>query len=145
MSTILPPTDLIFTSDAAVAPSGYQPGVCNIGPAEIARRRRAGHVGLVATAAAFAVLGILKAPPAARLALALPASAAAAGYLQAHFRFCAGFGAAGVQNFDSVGTTVPVADADARSRDRAQATRIGLASVAVGSTVGILAAIAARR
>ena len=26
----------------------YEPGVCNIGPAEIARRRRAGHVGLLA-------------------------------------------------------------------------------------------------
>ena len=23
----------------------YRPGVCNIGPAEIARRRRSGHVG----------------------------------------------------------------------------------------------------
>jgi hypothetical protein len=27
----------------------YQPGVCNIGPAEIARRRRAGHVGALMT------------------------------------------------------------------------------------------------
>jgi len=29
----------------------YVPGTCNIGPAEIAVRRRAGHVGLAATAA----------------------------------------------------------------------------------------------
>jgi hypothetical protein len=33
-----------------VAGFGYQPGVCNIGPQEIRRRRRAGHVGLVAAA-----------------------------------------------------------------------------------------------
>ena len=45
----------------------YQPGVCNIGPAEIARRRRAGHVGLVATIALFAILVLVSAPPLARL------------------------------------------------------------------------------
>ena len=27
----------------------YEPGVCNIGPAEIARRRRSGHVGALIT------------------------------------------------------------------------------------------------
>ena len=40
----------------ATDPTGYQPGVCNIGPAEIARRRRAGHTGLLATVALFAIL-----------------------------------------------------------------------------------------
>jgi hypothetical protein len=34
----------------AVADTGYRPGVCNIGAAEIARRRRAGHVGLLGRA-----------------------------------------------------------------------------------------------
>ncbi len=37
--------------------SEYRPGTCNIGPAEIGRRRRAGHVGLLATLG-LASLGI---------------------------------------------------------------------------------------
>ncbi len=34
-------------------PAEYQAGVCNIGPEEIARRRRAGHIGLVISIAVF--------------------------------------------------------------------------------------------
>ena len=35
------------TSRAPDATASYRPGVCNIGPAEITRRRMAGHVGLI--------------------------------------------------------------------------------------------------
>ncbi len=61
--------------------SAYQPGVCNIGPAEIARRRRAGHVGLGATVILGGGLLAVGAPPLARLLVALPAALAASGYL----------------------------------------------------------------
>src|SRR6187402_3761141 len=57
----------------------YQPGVCNIGPAEIARRRRAGHIGLIAAVALFAVLVAVGAPPIARLLVAIPAIISASG------------------------------------------------------------------
>jgi len=119
----------------------YRPGVCNIGPAEIARRRQAGHVGLVATVVAFGFLVAIDAPPILRLLVALPAAAAASGYLQATFRFCAGFGSRGIYNFGAVGTTHDVVDEDARARDRAKARQIGLASVALGAAVGIVAAL----
>ena len=95
-------------------PSSTSPGVCNIGPAEIARRRRTGHIGLIAAMALFAVLVAIGAPPLARLLVAIPAILSASGYLQAYFKFCAGFGAAGVFNFDEVGTTDKVADAASR-------------------------------
>jgi hypothetical protein len=52
--------------------SDYQPGRCNIGPAEIARRRRAGHVGLAATAVLFGGLVAGGAPPLARIIVVLP-------------------------------------------------------------------------
>ena len=117
------------------------PGVCNIGPAEIARRRRAGHVGLLVTVAAFAVLVAIDAPPLARLILVLPAAAAASGYLQAWLKFCAGFGSRGIFNFGPVGDTQQVVDEEARARDRARAKRIGLASLAIGVAVGALAAV----
>ena len=130
-------------SDATTS-SGYRPGVCNIGPKEIARRRRAGHVGLLATLAALAVLLVMDAPPVARFLLAIPAAGAASGYLQARLKFCAGFGTRGVFNFGRLGQTQQVADVEARARDRAMATRIGLASVAIGVVVGVVAAILPR-
>jgi hypothetical protein len=128
---------------ATAAPGGapidlaYRPGVCNIGPEEIARRRRAGHVGLVATIVLLAILIAVDAPPIARLLLALPAAIAASGYLQAWLRFCAGFGARGVFNFGGLGRTEAVVDVEARARDRRRARQIGLASFAIGLAVGV--------
>jgi len=119
----------------------YVPGQCNIGQAEIAGRRRAGHVGVVATIGLLAVLIAIGAPPLTRLIVAVPAAVAASGYLQARLRFCAGFGSRGVYNFDAIGTTERVADDEARRLDRARATKIGLASGLIGVAVGIAAVL----
>jgi hypothetical protein len=121
--------------------TGYQPGICNIGPAEIARRRRAGHVGLIAAVTLLAVLVAIGAPPLARLLVALPAAAAASGYLQAWLKFCAGFGSRGIFNFGPVGQTEQAPDSDARARDRTRSRQIGLASLAIGVAVGVVAMI----
>lgn len=121
--------------------SEYEPGVCNIGPAEITRRRRAGHAGLLATLALSGVLVVIGAPPLTRLIVALPAAAAASGYLQARLRFCAGFGSRGVFNFGEIGQTEQVPDPDARARDRSRAIQIGLASLAAGVVVGATAVV----
>ena len=126
---------------APTASTQYRPGSCNIGPAEIARRRLAGHVGLVATVVLFAVLVAVDAPPLVRLILALPAAAAASGYLQAWLRFCAGFGSRGIFNFGRLGQIERVVDDAARRRDRARARQIGLASLAIGVAVGLVAAV----
>ena len=91
------------------SPTAYVPGQCNIGQAEIAGRRRAGRVGVVATIGLLAILVVIGAPPLARLLVALPAAVAASGYLQARLRFCAAFGARGVYNFDEMGSTIQVA------------------------------------
>jgi hypothetical protein len=126
-------------------PSGssdaYKPGVCNIGPDEIARRRRAGHIGVLITYVGLAALLVVHAPPMARLLLALPAAAAASGYLQAWLHFCAGFGSRGVFNFGRLGQTSTVADLGARTRDRARAIQIGLASLAIGIAVAVVAVV----
>ncbi len=119
----------------------YSPGVCNIGPAEIARRRMAGHMGLAVTMVVFAALVVVGAPHWTRLVLVLPAGGAASGYLQAWFHFCAGFGSRGVYNFGPLGTVEGVTDPGARARDRAQSMRIGLGSVAIGVVVAVVAAL----
>jgi hypothetical protein len=116
----------------------YIPGTCNIGPHEIALRRRVGHVGLAATAALAAALLRSDLRPAWRLTLALPAAGAAAGYLQARQRFCADFGFRGVYNFDTRGHEQPVTHAQAQSEDRRRALQISAASAAIG--LGVAAA-----
>ena len=118
----------------------YAPGVCNIGPAEIARRRMAGHVGLAVGVAAHVALVALGAPHWTRLILFLPAAASASGYLQAFLHFCAGFGSRGVFNLGPVGTVQAVADPIAKARDRARSMQIGVASVLIGVAVAVLAA-----
>lgn len=132
------PPQLLITEPSGSG-SLYQPGVCNIGPEEIARRRRAGHVALVATIVVLGVLIGIGAPPLVRLLIALPAAGAASGYLQARFKFCAAFGSKGVSNFGPVGTFDPVQDASARTRDRVRSGQIGLASLATGIAVGLAA------
>jgi hypothetical protein len=122
----------------------YEPGVCNIGPPEIARRRRSGHVGLAVTAVVLAGLALVKAPPIARLVVALPAAAAASGYLQARLGFCAGFASRGVFNFGEIGSTFAVADAEARAADRTKAILIGAGSAAIGAVVGLGAVLLSR-
>ena len=117
----------------------YLPGSCNIGPHEIALRRRAGHVGLALTAALAAALLRSNLHPAWRLTLALPAAGAASGYLQARQRFCADFGFRGVYNFDTRGHEQQVASAQARAEDRRRALQISAASAGIGLAVAVAA------
>ena len=117
----------------------YVPGSCNIGPHEIALRRRAGHVGLAVTAALAAALLRSNLHSAWRLTLALPAAGAASGYLQARQRFCADFGFRGVYNFDTRGHEQQVATAQARAEDRRRALQISAASAGIGLAVAVAA------
>ena len=129
-------------SGARVQPDTYQPGACNIGPAEIARRRRSGHVGLITAVALLGILLALDAPTWMRLIVFLPAAVGAAGYLQAHFRFCANYGWRGVFNVgERAGhdRTTDVADAAARRADRRRALLISAGSGAIGLAVALLA------
>lgn len=128
-----------FENPAPPSDTDYRAGVCNIGPAEVARRRRSGHVGVLLAFATLALLVAIDAPDAARLLVGLPAAMAATGYLQARFKFCVAFGSAGVFNFGALGGTEHIVDPDARSRDRARALRIGLGAAGLGVAVGLLA------
>jgi hypothetical protein len=120
----------------------YRPGACNIGPAEIARRRRAGHLGAAVAICLILLLVAVHVPTPLRLLVFLPGAGAASGYLQAFFRFCAGFGSRGVFNFGELGRTDAVTDPAARARDRVMAARIGVASALVGAVVAIVAFLA---
>ncbi len=141
MTAVEPITVLSGAAGAEAHDARYVPGTCNIGPDEIAARRRWGHAGTLASVVLFGVLVARRAPPWARLLLAVPVGGAASGYLQARFRFCASFAARGVYNFGAVGPVEVVTDRAARSADRVRAIEIGLASLAVGLVAGAVAAL----
>lgn len=118
--------------------SGYRPGACNIGPAEIRARRLSGHVGLAATIGLVGALIVFGHEPAWRLLAFVPAAGAAAGYLQASMRFCANFGWRGVFNFgDRIRDTTEVIDAAAAAADRRKALQIMLLSALAGVLVAL--------
>jgi hypothetical protein len=120
------------------AMSTYTPGVCNIGPAEIRKRRQAGWLGLGATILLWAIFFIFRVAAPWRLLLFFPAAMGATGFLQAALHFCAGFGMRGVFNFRSeVGQTDTVEQAEFRLKDRRKASLIGLYSVLAGAVVAI--------
>jgi hypothetical protein len=114
----------------------YIPGVCNIGPAEIRRRRTAGIGGAVVTVAVLAGTVLTGVPKPIRLLAILPAAGAASGFIQAATHFCAGFGMRGVFNFGDTGSTDTVEQQEFRAEDQAKAKRILGTSLAIGAGVG---------
>jgi hypothetical protein len=142
MSINLAATGGKLGSGTSLQEDGYQAGTCNIGPAEIARRRWSGHVGVITTVVLLGVLLALDAPTWTRLILFLPAAVGAAGYLQAHFRFCANYGWRGVFNLgEQAGhdRTTEVVDDEARRADRRRAMLISAGSGVIGLAVALLA------
>jgi hypothetical protein len=128
----------------SIIDDAYRAGSCNIGPEEIARRRRFGLLGVTAAGLLAAGLVVADAPPAARLLVALPLAGGMTGLLQARLRFCAGFGMRGVSNFGPVGRTNAVEDATARAADRRRALEISGSAAAIGLIGGIAFALLPR-
>lgn len=120
-------------------PNVYQPGVCNIGPAEIRQRRMSGYLGL---AVAVVFLGLAFAfgwPAWTRLLVALPVMLAATGFLQAAFHFCVRFGAQGLFNFGDLGTQESVHEAEYRRKDQRKALLIAGLSALIAAVVAVAA------
>jgi hypothetical protein len=96
----------------------YRAGACNIGPEEIAQRRRMGLVFLAIAVALAVVLVAVDAPAWIRIAVWPPLAAAFTTLEQVRRRFCVAFGMAGVRNFGpDVGRAQRVEDDEARATD----------------------------
>ena len=98
----------------------YRPGACNIGPQEIAYRRRAGYIGLGITAAIALGLVLLDAAPWTRLLVFPTLAGSLVSLEQARRHFCAGFAMAGIRNFGTRdrGRGQAIEDPAARAIDR---------------------------
>lgn len=105
--------------------SDYVPGVCNIGPWEIRRRRAYAITGFAVAIVMLAALVANGSPAATRLVLILPLWGGMFSWLQARRRFCAGFAMAGISNFgDGGGSRRAVVDPAARRADVAATLRL---------------------
>lgn len=117
----------------------YIPGVCNIGPAEIKKRKQAGLIGFIVTVVLWVLFIWFDISSIWRLTLFIPAMMSATGFLQAYMHFCAYFGFASLFNFGDVGKTDSVQQAEFRVKDRKKAWRIIIFSVIIGAVIAILA------
>jgi hypothetical protein len=110
---------------------------CNIGPDEMARRRRSAIALTIATAVVAALLIALDTPAQSRLLIWPLATAAAVTWLQVVHRFCVAFGALGLENFGRLGGETKV-DPSVRAADRRRALQL----IVEGSLVGLVVALA---
>ena len=116
----------------------YIPGVCNIGPQEINRRRRVGWIGLAVALLLFIILVGINVNPWWRLLIFFPATLSASGFLQAHFHFCAGFARKGVFNFGEIGKIQQIKDESANQKDKQKGNKITLYAACIGAIVSFI-------
>lgn len=114
----------------------YIPGVCNINPKEVRRRRTIGIVGLLSVVAVAALLISLNLPAAFRLIVFIPAFIMATGFIQARTRFCVGFASAGMQHTGD--ETRKVEDKDALRLDKARAKKINIQALLIAIIVTVI-------
>ena len=107
---------------------------CNIGPAEVARRRRSAMGFSILAAVVAAALVAVDVSTPARLAIFPFAAAAAVTWLQVIHRFCVGFAALGLENFGALGAQVKANEA-LRAADRRRLGQIVLEGAAIGAAV----------
>ena len=117
----------------------YQAGVCNIGAAEIRARQIGGWVSAAVTSIVWVGLAMFDVGASWYWVVALPASGAAVGFVQARFHFCVNFGLRHIFNFGGLGSTTRVGDADDIRRDR----RRSLELIAVSAVLAFAVAAAA--
>jgi heme/copper-type cytochrome/quinol oxidase subunit 4 len=117
----------------------YQPGVCNIGPAEIRQRRRLGWIGLAVSVVFLVLAFALQFPAPFRLLVALPAIMGATGFLQGAFHFCVRFGTQGLFNFGELGTEEAVHETEYRKKDQRKAVQIIVLSLLIGVVIAVVA------
>ncbi len=101
-------------------PTHYIPGMCNINPAEIRKRRLSGHIGLAAAVLIAALLVFTQSDWLYRIVVFAPVYLASIGYLQARSKFCVAYAGAGKQHADD-GDALSVIDASARKADEVRA------------------------
>ena len=109
----------------------YQAGVCNIGGAEVARRRQVAILGGVIYLALAIYMIAQSTSPRTTLILFIPASIFAIGFIQSRKRFCLAYGLMGTFNFQKLGSITKVEDKAALAADRKMAGTIIVQAIGI--------------
>jgi len=118
----------------------YIPGVCNIGPAEIAVRNRTGWIGIALTALLWVLGAYSHVGRSWFLLLFFPSALSAVGFIQGAMHFCAAYGLRSVFNVASdVGKTDTVLQEEFRAQDKKKARQILGYSILAGLFVSLVA------
>lgn len=116
----------------------YQSGSCNIGSAEIRRRKISGIIGGVLSLTFYAAALSFHASQGIRGLIFFPLVLATIGWYQSRRKFCLAFGLMGVFNFGNLGETSRVQDPAQRSSDRAQALKMLAQASAVAAVFALV-------
>lgn len=113
----------------------YQAGVCNIGGAEVARRRQAAVFGGALFLALSTYSIVQSFSPLSSIVLLAPAMIFAVGFVQSRKRFCLAYGLMGTFNFQKLGSITKVEDKAALAADRKTAIGIIVQSLAIAAAL----------
>ena len=113
----------------------YITGVCNIGPAEIRRRRIVMWLGVLLSLVTLASFGQSSASGMDRLSIALPAFVFSIGFVQSRKKFCLAFGFMGALNFGKVGAITKVLSPEERAADRKTALTLLAQALAITAVI----------
>jgi hypothetical protein len=117
----------------------YQAGVCNIGPAEIKRRRQGALIGAVLYAFTTLTFVITDASTSTRLITFIPALLFTVGIIQSKRKFCVAYGFLGVFSIEKLGATKKISINQDLKADRKYAVKLLLQSVA--AAIGLTAMV----
>jgi glucan phosphoethanolaminetransferase (alkaline phosphatase superfamily) len=134
-----PVSNTISKTSLSSTSGSYIPGVCNINTAEIAYRRKSGHVMLAITVFLTVVLFMLPLNQWLRVVLFTPIFVTAVCYLQAKYKFCVSYGANGMQNAtEGDKEAQEIVDAAAKKLDRDRTRKIKLQAAGIAAVVATI-------
>lgn len=112
-------------------PTNYVPGMCNINPTEIKRRRQSGYFCLAVAATGLGLFLYLHASWPYFLVLFIPLYVGVLGLLQARSKFCVAFASAGKQHADDGSDVTDVTDTEAKKLDQLKARTMYLKALVI--------------
>lgn len=116
----------------------YIPGTCNIGPAEVKRRRNGTIFSAVLVIVMIVLFLVLDVARIWRLTLFIPAFSLGVSFQQWYFKFCIAFGTKGVFNFGEIGKTFTVEQKENVRKDRIKTLKMIGAGAVFGLIVPVL-------
>jgi hypothetical protein len=119
----------------------YQAGVCNIGGAEVKRRKQVAKIGATFFLITATYLILTSANSSSAAFALIPAMIASVGFVQSRKRFCFAFGLMGTFNFAEAGKMSKVVSKEELSADRRMALSIIAQSMGLALFTTLLLAL----